>query len=62
MKENYKSFGKQVMECKDSGNLFIIHDAPTIKGEVDVLVCIKHRTYCHSKACIEERTDGEVKP
>ena len=59
-KENYKPFSKQMMECRDSGNLFIIHDAHTAKGEVDVIVCVKHKTYCHSKACIEERTGGEI--
>ena len=58
--KHYKPFSEQVKECRDSGNLFIIHDAHTLKGEVDVIVCIKHKTYCHSKACISERTNGEV--
>ena len=48
----HKGYREQVLECDKNGDRFIIK-APYASREI--LVCIKHKTYCHSKACIKER-------
>lgn len=53
MKRKYKSFREQFKECEKNGNLIEI---PCIHCEGINLICIKYKTYCHSKACLKERT------
>ena len=48
----YKSFREQALECDKNRNSFIINP-PYANREI--IVCLKHKTYCHSKACIKER-------
>lgn len=54
-----KSFREQFKECVDSDNCFVIEGAETLQGKFDVVVCVKHKTYCHSKACLHERVGEE---
>jgi len=51
--KKYIGYRKQSIECDKNGNRFLVK-APYSSQEI--LVCVKHKTYCHSKACLEERT------
>jgi hypothetical protein len=51
-----KPFGEQYIECKQNGNLIRVE---CIWCKQENLVCIRHKTYCHSKACCEEREKEE---
>lgn len=49
-----KSFIKQGVECRKTGNRFIVN-APYAKSEV--VVCLPFKTYCHSRACYKKRME-----
>lgn len=49
---NYKSYRQQGIECSENGNRIEI---PCVKCNQINLICIKYKTYCHSKACLKER-------
>lgn len=66
---NYKSFRDQCIECKANGNLIEI-DISSLKLKMmpgllsgckelldtdSMLVCLKYKSNCHSKACAPER-------
>ncbi len=51
-KLNYRGYRQQVLECDKTGNRFRVI-VPYLGREI--LVCLKYKTYCHSKACIKER-------
>lgn len=48
----YRGFREQGLECERVGNRFTVYHPLCDLGTV---VCVKHKTYCHSKACFEER-------
>jgi len=56
----HESFRDQSMECKKTGNRFLI-EVPDARGfyvsvpACAVIVCVQFKTYCHSKACREMR-------
>jgi len=55
----YKSFREQFLECKESGNLIRV-SCSIYKGLYknfpdEILVCIKHKSICHSGVCRSER-------
>lgn len=56
----HKSYQKQGVECRKSGNSFVV-EVPDARGfyvfvpACAVIVCIPFKTYCHSKACREMR-------
>jgi hypothetical protein len=54
-KPNYKPFSEQYRDCKYNGNLLEIDT--TIYGgfPTAVLVCVKHKSICHSGVCRDER-------
>lgn len=52
-----KSFRDQYIECKASGNCFVITEMHPFYGLINMVVCVKYKTYCHSKACFEERNN-----
>ena len=52
----YKSFREQMQDCEKSGNL--IHIDISIYKQVwpkTAIVCIKHKSACHSGLCRKER-------
>ena len=55
----YKSFSRQMRECTDTGNSFVI-DNP-IHAKEKVIVCAYFKTYCNSKACMDKRYAEEYK-
>ena len=54
-----KGFRDQYLECKESGNCFIIEWDEIYKWGCSVIVCVKHKTHCHSGACFDERKEKE---
>ena len=53
-KENmnwFKSFQKQGIECRKTGNQFEISSGYAPDNRFNVIVCVPFKTYCHSKAC-----------
>ena len=66
---NYKSFRDQCIECKKNGNQIEVDISPLklkmipgplsgVKELMDtdsVIVCLKNKSVCHSKACAAER-------
>ena len=51
--KKYKSFREQLIECTKNGTLV---EVPCIKCSQVNLICKKYNCYCHSKACLKERT------
>jgi len=51
----FKGYRQQGIECDLNGNR--VEVKCVCCGKIN-LICIKHQTYCHSKACFEERTKG----
>ena len=52
-KKKYKSFREQSIEC--SKNATCIEVSYVSCGQIN-LICKKYNCYCHSKACLGERT------
>lgn len=50
--EWFKDYSKQVKECIERGNRFIIEYLFYTDGRE---VCVPFKTYCHSLACLEKR-------
>ena len=50
--KKYKPFSEQFRECDKNGNIFRV-TCPLC--DRIIIVCQKHRTWCHSKACLNER-------
>lgn len=51
-----KSYQKQVVECRNTGNQFMVNYPNPFSGKaVDIIVCVPFKTYCHSRACVEKR-------
>jgi len=50
--KNFKQYNQKVQECRQDGILFKIK---CNWCDQEVLVCKKYKTYCHSKACFDER-------
>ncbi len=50
----YKGYREQGLECDRNGNRLGI-EVPYLSKPNVVLVCVKHKTYCHSKACLKDR-------
>jgi len=55
----HESFRDQMIECRDSGNSFIIKNPA--KPKDSIIVCAYFKTYCHSKACLDKRCAEEYK-
>jgi len=51
--KKYIGYREQGIECDKNGNRIEI---PCIRCNQINLICIKHKTYCHSKACLKERS------
>jgi len=49
-----KSYRKQALECDKNGNRIEI--SCIMCGQIN-LVCIKYKTYCHSRVCMAERME-----
>ena len=49
-----KGFREQYLECVENGNLIKVK---CFWCNHEVLVCKKYDTYCHSKACKNERLE-----
>jgi len=54
---NYKGYRAQVLDCIAAGNQFLV---PCVQCQRDTTVCVKYKTYCHSKVCLNERKNGDV--
>ena len=55
--DHYKSFRTQFLECKEDGNLISV-DASTYGNFPErLLICIKHKSICHSGVCRHERIE-----
>ena len=52
MKTKYKSFRDYSLECAHKGNRFCV---PCVRCEQINLICVKYKTYCHSRVCLQER-------
>ena len=50
----YKSFQKQGIECRKTGNKFNIRH-PCLSQEITV--CVPFKTFCHSFACLGKRQE-----
>ena len=50
--KKYKPFSEQFRECDKAGNIFRL-TCPLC--DRIIIVCQKHKTWCHSKACLNER-------
>lgn len=55
-KTKYKSYREQGIECSQNGNRIEI---PCYWCNHSILVCIKYKTYCHSKVCLKDRLENE---
>jgi len=55
----FKSYRRQGMECRETGNQFLVVQPGifTKDPKKDVIVCVPFKTYCHSKACFEIRKE-----
>ena len=51
--KKYIGYRKQGIECDKKGNRI---EVPCIRCSQINLICIKYKTYCHSKVCLSERT------
>lgn len=57
---NYKPFSTQFNECKSTGNLIKVDITKYgVEWPKEVLVCIKYKTACSSKVCIEDRVGNK---
>ena len=50
--KKYKPFSTQFRECDKNGNIFRV-TCPLC--DRIIIVCQKHKTHCHSKACLPDR-------
>ncbi len=51
----YKSFREKFIDCKENGNLIEVDISKYSTFPKIALVCLKHKTVCHSGICRDER-------
>ncbi|GAH14708.1 unnamed protein product [marine sediment metagenome] len=49
----HRSFRDQMIECKKTGNQFVVYDP--FYHNATAIVCVPFKTYCHPEACYHKR-------
>jgi len=56
----YKSFRSQVLECKKTGNRFLVKNL-FVDGEIsEVIACVPYKSFCDSCNCFEKRKEKGI--